>query len=317
MLVLNEAQTRDALPFAELIAAIEAMFRSECVMPVRHHHEMEVPGEANAVMLLMPAWVPGDHIGVKILNLFPDNHLRSLSTIFGSYLLSSGKTGEMLAIVEGGELTARRTAATSALAARYLARGDAQTMLMVGTGRLSLNLMQAHAVTRPLKHFRVWGRHREKAEETAREARRLGLDAVAVEDLALAAGQADIISCATLSSEPLIRGEWLKPGTHLDLVGAFKPSMRESDDEAVRRSSVFVDTRAGAMKEGGDIVLPLQSGVLAKDGIKAELAELAHGKHPGRTSPEEITLFKSVGAALEDLAGAILAYRHATAQVSS
>lgn len=311
MLVLSEEQTRKALPFGELIDAIERMFRSNCVMPVRHHHEMEVPGETDAVMLLMPAWVPGDHIGVKILNLFPDNHLRALPTIIGSYLLSSGKTGEMLAIVEGGELTARRTAATSALAARYLAREGAETMLMVGTGRLSLNLMQAHAITRPLKRFLVWGRGLDKAEETASEARELGFNAVAVDDLEAAAREADIISCATLSSEPLIRGAWLKPGTHLDLVGAFKPSMRESDDEAVRRSSVFVDTRAGATKEGGDIVQPLASGVLAMNDIKADLAELAHGKHPGRTRPDEITLFKSVGAALEDLAGAILAYQHA------
>ncbi|MCC2612864.1 bifunctional Delta(1)-pyrroline-2-carboxylate/Delta(1)-piperideine-2-carboxylate reductase [Neorhizobium petrolearium] len=316
MLVLSEEETRKALPFKELIDAIERMFRSNCVMPVRHHHEMEVPGEASAVMLLMPAWVPGDHIGVKILNLFPDNHLRALPTIIGSYLLSSGKTGEMLAIVEGGELTARRTAATSALAARYLAREESETMLMVGTGRLSLNLIQAHAVTRPLKRFLVWGRGYEKAEETSKEARGLGFDAVAVDDLGAAACQADIISCATLSSQPLIRGEWLKPGTHLDLVGAFKPSMRESDDEAVRRSFVFVDTRAGAAQEGGDIVQPLASGILAMEDIKAELAELARGKHPGRTRVDEITLFKSVGAALEDLAGAILAYQHASGQVS-
>lgn len=315
MLVLNEEQTRRALPWAELIEAIEHMFRSDCVMPVRHHHDMEVPGEATAVMLLMPAWVPGDHIGVKILNLFPDNHLRSLPTIIGSYLLSSGKTGEMLAIVEGGELTARRTAATSALAARYLASPHAETMLMVGTGRLSLNLMQAHSITRPLKRFFIWGRNPTKADETAKEARALGIDAVIVDDLAEAARRADIISCATLSDTPLIRGEWLKPGAHLDLVGAFKPTMRESDDEAVRRSSVIVDTRAGAMKEGGDIVQPLKNGVLMKDDIKAELADLAHGRHPGRISADEITLFKSVGAALEDLAGAILAYRHASGQV--
>ncbi len=315
MLVLNEEQTRRALPWAELIEAIEHMFRSDCVMPVRHHHDMEVPGEATAVMLLMPAWVPGDHIGVKILNLFPDNHLRSLPTIIGSYLLSSGKTGEMLAIVEGGELTARRTAATSALAARYLASPHAETMLMVGTGRLSLNLMQAHSITRPLKRFFIWGRNPTKADETAKEARALGIDAVIVDDLAEAARRADIISCATLSDTPLIRGEWLKSGAHLDLIGAFKPTMRESDDEAVRRSSVFVDTRAGAMKEGGDIVQPLKNGVLMKDDIKAELADLAHGRHPGRISADEITLFKSVGAALEDLAGAILAYRHASGQV--
>lgn len=312
MLVLNADETRTALPWRGLIEALATMFASTCVAPVRHHHEMEVPGEAAAVMLLMPAWVPGEHIGVKILNLFPDNHLRALPTIIGSYLLSSGKTGEMLAMVEGGELTARRTAATSALAARYLSRDDAQTMLMVGTGRLSLNLMEAHAVHRPLNRFLVWGRNSAKAQETAKEARRLGLEAEAVTDLAAAAGQADIISCATLSETPLIRGEWLKPGTHLDLVGAFKPSMRESDDEAVRRSSVFVDTYGGALKEAGDIVQPLQSGVLAQSGIKGELAELVGGRHPGRSSADEITLFKSVGAALEDLAGAILAYETAS-----
>lgn len=311
MLVLNAEETRTALPWRALIQALETMFASDCFAPVRHHHEMEVPGEAAAVMLLMPAWVPGEHIGVKILNLFPDNHLRGLPTIIGSYLLSSGKTGEMLAMVEGGELTARRTAATSALAARFLAREDADTMLMVGTGRLSLNLMEAHAAHRPLNRFLVWGRNTAKAEETAEEARRLGLSAEAVTNLAEAAGQAHIISCATLSEAPLIRGEWLKPGTHLDLVGAFKPSMRESDDEAVIRSSVFVDTYAGALKEGGDIVQPLQSGVLARSDIKAELAELVTGRHPGRTRPDEITLFKSVGAALEDLAGAILAYETA------
>jgi len=314
MLVLNEDDTRKALPWPELIEAIAAMFVAGCVTPVRHHHAVDVPGEAEATMLLMPAWVPGEHMGVKILNLFPDNHLRALPTIIGTYLLSSARTGDMLAMVEGGELTARRTAATSALAARYLAREDAETMLMVGAGRLSLNLMQAHAVTRPLKRFFVWARNAGKAEDCAAEARRIGLDAIAVTDLAEAAGSADIISCATLSSEPLIRGDWLRPGTHLDLVGAFKPTMRESDDACIRRASVWVDTRAGAMTEGGDIVQPLASGVLAKADIRAELAELVAGQRPGRSTTDEITLFKSVGAALEDLAGAILAYNQVQGQ---
>ncbi|AXV16938.1 ornithine cyclodeaminase [Neorhizobium sp. SOG26] len=317
MLVMDEEQTRAALPFPELIDAIAKMFASECVMPVRHHHDMEVPGEAHAVMLLMPAWVPGEYAGVKILNLFPDNHTRSLPSIIGRYLLSSGKTGEMLAMVEGGELTARRTAAASALAAKYLARDNAETMLMVGTGRLSLNLMQAHAVNRPLKRFLLWGRDAAKAQAMAEEAKALGIAVSVVTDLPAACAEADIISCATLSSEPLIRGEWLKPGVHLDLVGAYKPTMRESDDEAVRRALIFVDTRAGALKEGGDIVMPLQAGVISKDAIKAELAELVAGTHRGRASADEITLFKSVGAALEDLAGAILAYQHASGQAGA
>jgi ornithine cyclodeaminase len=308
MLMLNADETRAALSFEALIGAIETMFKSGCVMPVRHHHEMEVPGEASGTMLLMPAWVPGAYAGVKILNLIPDNHLRALPTIYGQYLLSSARTGEMLALIEGGELTARRTAATSALASQRLSRTDAEEMLMVGTGRLSLNLIEAHAVTRPLKRFRIWGRDGAKAKALAGEAAAAGFDAEAVTDLEAAVARADIISCATLSSDPLIHGAWLKPGAHLDLVGAFKPSMRECDDEAVRRASVFVDTRAGAMKEGGDIVIPLASGVLSPDDILADLAGLLRDAHPGRRHDDEITLFKSVGAALEDLAGAILAY---------
>ncbi|ARO28088.1 ornithine cyclodeaminase protein [Rhizobium sp. NXC14] len=308
MLVLNEEQTRAALPWPELIEAIAAMFASECVMPVRHHHEMDVPGEENATLLLMPAWVPGRYAGVKMVSVFPGNAQRSLPAISGTYLLSSGATGEMLAVIDGAELTARRTAAASALAGRYLARPNAEEMLVCGTGRLSLNLMLAHGTTRPIKRYRIWGRNAQAAEKIAAEARVLGLDARAVTDREAAARTADIISCATLSSEPLVSGEWLKPGAHLDLVGAFKPSMRESDDEAIRRASVHVDTRAGATSEAGDIVQPIKSGVLDMNDIQSELAELVSGAHGGRSHDEEITLFKSVGAALEDLAGAILAY---------
>lgn len=308
MLILNTEETRAALPWGALINAVETMFAGHCVMPVRHHHDVEVPGEAPATLLLMPAWVPGEYIGVKLVSVFPDNHTRGLPAIFGSYLLSSGKTGEMLAVIDGGELTARRTAAASAVASRHLSDENSETMLMVGTGRLSLNLMEAHASVRPLHRFQVWGRNAANAEKTAEEARALGLDAHAVTDLEQAARQADIISCATLSTEPLIRGEWLKPGAHLDLIGAFKPSMRESDSEAVQRARVFVDTRDGVLSEGGDIVQPIREGVIGAEAIQGELAELARGTVRGRTSPREITLFKSVGAALEDLAGAILAY---------
>ncbi|WP_416798629.1 ornithine cyclodeaminase family protein [Ciceribacter azotifigens] len=312
MLVLDEQQTSRALPWPELIGAIERIFAGGCVVPVRHHLDVAVPGERDATLLMMPAWIPGEYIGVKLLSVFPDNHLRSLPAIFGTYLLSSGRTGEMLAVIEGGELTARRTAATSALAARYLAREDAEEMLVVGTGRLSLNLIQAHAVTRPLKRFRVWGRSGEKAAAIVHEARALGYDAAVVTDLEAASRSADLISCCTLSSEPLIRGAWLKPGAHLDLVGAFKPSMRESDDEAVSRAEVFVDTRAGALTEGGDLVQPINAGVIRESDIRAELAELVRGEATGRSSASAITLFKSVGAALEDLAGAVLAYEYAS-----
>lgn len=314
MLVLNEDETRRALSWPALIGAIENMFRVGCETPLRHHHDVEVPGERNATLLMMPAWVPGSYLGVKILSVFPDNAQRALPAIFGTYLLSSGKTGEMLAAIEGGELTARRTAATSALAARYLAREDASAMLMVGTGRLSLNLMEAHAAVRPLTSFTIWGRNADAAAATAQKAREIGLDAQPCDDLEQSAREADIISCATLSDEPLIKGEWLKPGAHLDLVGAFKPSMRESDDIAVQRATIFVDTYDGALTEGGDLVQPLGSGAIERSKVVAELSDLVSGRYGGRKSKDEITLFKSVGAALEDLAGAILAYESVIAE---
>ncbi|MFT4181232.1 MAG: ornithine cyclodeaminase family protein [Rhizobium sp.] len=311
MLVLNEEQTRRALAWPALIDAIARMFAGDCVMPMRHHHDMEVPGESDATLLLMPAWLPGHYMGVKMVTVFPDNATRALPAIFGTYLLSSGRTGEMLAVIDGGELTARRTAATSALAARYLARTDAEELLVCGTGRLSFNLIQAHAEGRALKRITIWGRDRDKAERIADEGRALGLEIATAADLETATRTADIISCGTLSSAPLIKGDWLKPGAHLDLVGGFKPDMREADDMAIRRAQVFVDTRAGAMKEAGDIVQPLKSGVLTEAAIRAELSELVRGTRSGRRTDDEITLFKSVGAALEDLAGAILAYEYA------
>ncbi|MBB1249438.1 ornithine cyclodeaminase family protein [Rhizobium sp. G21] len=307
MLVLDSAETRNALPYPQLIDALRVMFSGGGAAPPRHHHEIEVPGEAAATLLLMPAWVAGRYFGVKMVSVFPGNGARGLPAIFGSYLLSSGLTGELLAVMDGGELTARRTAAASALASSYLSRPDASTMLMVGTGRLSLNLIEAHAVMRPLARVLIWGRDSAKAEAIAEEASSSGLTVEVAADLESAAREADIISCATLSEEPLIRGDWLKPGAHLDLVGAFKPSMRESDDRAVARASLFVDTYEGALAEAGDILQPLKAGVIDKTALKADLAELCAGRHSGRASADEITLFKSVGASIEDLAGAILA----------
>lgn len=309
MLQLSAEETRDALPFPDLIDALENMFRTGCEMPARHHHDVTVPGEPDATMLLMPAWVPGGHAGVKIVNVMPGNSTRGMPAIAAEYLLSDARTGEMQALIDGGELTARRTAAASALAARFLARDDASHLVIVGTGRMSLNLVAAHLAVRPIRKVSIWGRSSERVDAavwaiTASH----DVDVVGISDLDAAVVSADIVSAATLSIDPLIKGVQLKPGTHVDLVGAFKPTMRESDDEAIRRSSVFVDTRDGCMTEGGDIVQPLQSGVLAESGVRADLHELTCGFHPGRVSNEEVTLFKSVGAALEDLAGAILAF---------
>lgn len=223
-------------------------------------------------------------------------------------IFSSGQTGQLLAIIDGAELTARRTAAASALAADYLATKDARRMLMVGAGRLSQNLIEAHAAIRPISEVTIWARDPRKAEATAAQIDLPGIRISVASDLEAAACEADIISCATLSSQPLILGDWLKPGAHLDLVGAFKPSMRETDDRAVSRAEIFVDTREGALTEGGDLVQPIERGIITAASIRADLADLAKGRHAGRSSDQAITLFKSVGAASEDLAGAILAY---------
>jgi ornithine cyclodeaminase/alanine dehydrogenase-like protein (mu-crystallin family) len=308
MIVFDEAQTRAALPYPELIDALADMFAQGCEMPVRHHHEIGVRGEPDATLLLMPAWQAGKYLGVKIATVFPGNAGRGQPAINASYVLISARTGQVVALLDGGELTARRTAAASALAARHLARPDARHLLVIGTGRLALNLVEAHSVVRDITSVAIWGRDRQKAGRVAAAAASPGIAASAAGNLETAMREADIISCATLSAEPLVEGAWLRPGTHVDVVGAFKPDMRESDDDVMRKASVFVDTRAGAMKEAGDILQALASGAISATDIRAELAELCLGTHAGRTSDDEITVFKSVGAALEDLAGAMLAY---------
>ncbi|MTI16072.1 ornithine cyclodeaminase family protein [Rhodobacteraceae bacterium RKSG542] len=310
MKLLDPAATKAALPYPELIEALRDAFRSPCVMPVRHHHDMEVPGESDATLLLMPAWLPGEYYGVKIASVHPGNAERGLPAVAANYLLSNAVTGKALALIDGGELTARRTAAASALASSYLSRKDSKTHLIVGTGRLSYELACAHAAIRPIEKFLVWGRSTQKAQAICeRITADLGVEALPVSDLQAACLQADIISAATLSHEPLILGEWLPEGCHVDLVGAFKPDMRESDNVAVRLATLFVDTRGGALKEAGDLAIPLQEGVITADDIIADLYDLTKGTHSGRASDTEITLFKSVGAALEDLAGAVLAYK--------
>jgi len=305
---IDAEQLRNALNWSSLIDALQTLFNEGCNTPLRHHHTMQVPGEDDATLLLMPAWQPGRYLGIKTITVYPGNSAREVPGVHATYQLCSGVTGEPLAILDGSELTARRTAAASALASRYLSRHDASRLLMVGTGRLSLNLIAAHCSVRPIREVVVWGRTSAKAEAIAAKAQELGVTAVASENLECACREAEIISTATLSHEPLIRGEWLQEGSHLDLVGGFTPARREADDECVRRSRVFVDTRDGALQEAGDIVVPIRTGVLRSEDVRGDLFDLCRGASQGRESTDEITLFKSVGTALEDLVAAILAY---------
>jgi ornithine cyclodeaminase len=302
------AETLDAkLDYPSLIAALRKAFAADWTVPVRHHHGVPIPGEADQTLLLMPAWEGGRSVGIKIVTITPGNGARNLPAIQGIYLLLDGRTGIPRVLMEGKQLTVRRTAAASALAAGYCARKDVATHLMVGAGALSLPLIEAHRAPRPgIRRNLLWARDPKKAEAKIAEIRRAGIAVEPVRDLEAAAREADIISCATLSAEPLIRGAWLRPGTHLDLVGAYLPELRESDDEAVKRATLFCDTRAGALKEGGDLLQPLKVGIIRESDVVADLADLCKGRHPGRKSAAEITLFKSVGTAIEDLAAAKL-----------
>ncbi len=294
------------LDYRPLVEALREMFRVGCVSPVRHHHQIGTEDGPEATLLLMPAWQVGEVIGIKIATVFPSNAERDLPGVQANYLLLDGTTGEGIALLDGAELTARRTACASALAADYLARPDARTLLVVGTGTLSTHLARAHCAVRDIAEVRVWGRRPERARAVADALAADGMDAAYAPDLEDAVRAADVVSCATLSTEPLVHGAWLRPGQHLDLVGAFRPDMREADDDAIRAATVFVDTRDGALAEGGDVVQPVASGVLDPEAV-LDLFDLTRSSHPGRTSREEITLFKSVGTALEDLAAARLA----------
>jgi len=259
----------------------------------------------------MPAWTsgPGAFLGCKLVTVFPDNSKVSKAAVLGSYVLMSAESGEPLAIMDGSVLTRWRTACASALAASYLAREDASHLVMVGAGALAPYLVRAHASVRPVNRVTIWNRTRGHAVQAAFALSLGGLEVEVADDLEAAVRQADIVSCATLATAPLVRGKWLRQGAHLDLVGGFTPKMREADDDAVKRARVYVDTRAGATKEAGDITQPLKKGTLKKTGIRGDLFELARGKAKGRTKSTEITLFKSVGTALEDLAAAMLVWR--------
>ena len=299
-------EVHEALDYARLADALAGAFAAGAQVPVRHVHRL---GEEDT-LLLMPAWSDAA-LGVKLVTVMPGNSARELGTVQAIYVLLDRATGEPLALLDGEALTLRRTASASALAARYLARADAQNLLLVGAGRLAPHLACAHYALRPgLRRVLVWARDPARAQTTAQWLRDQGLPAQATEHLEDAVREAHIICCATTATVPIVHGAWIEPGTHLDLVGSFRPSMREVDDAAVARSRIVVDTYAGALAEAGDLLSPLASGAIRREAIVAELAELVRGVQRGRTSADEITMFKSVGTALEDLCAASLVVRN-------
>ncbi len=291
--------------FGELVETLRNAFRAHITTPLRHHHDIEDPAGGNdATLLLMPAWQAGERLGVKIATVFPDNLRYKLPAVQAIYVLLDGRTGELKAILEGKSLTVTRTAAASALASGFLSRPDSRTLLMIGTGALAPSLIRAHAAVRPLETVYVWGRRPEAVQAVCDQLQNQPFKVAPAPDIEAAAKKADIISCATLSPAPLVLGRFLHPGQHIDLVGSYKKTTREADDETILKSEIYVDTYQGALVETGDLAIPIATGILDRAGIKAELAELCSATKTGRTSDQAITLFKSVGHASEDLAAA-------------
>ncbi len=305
MKTFDAEATRRALPFERLIPALERLFVEGCEVPPRHVHQVAGAEGAQGTVLIMPAWRAESYLGIKTVTIVPGNAQRGLPGLHSTYLLYDARTGEPVALIDGNEITSRRTAAASALAASRLARPDARRLLVLGAGRVARLLPAAYRCVRPIDTVQVWNRSTAGATAVVEGLRAQGFAAEVATDLAAAAAEADIVSSATLSTEPLIRGAWLRPGSHLDLIGGFTPQMREADDDCFAGARLFVDTQE-ALHKSGDLLGPMARGVFQPDDVQGTLAELCRGSRSGRLGAQERTVFKSVGTALEDLAAAML-----------
>jgi len=298
-----------SLNYPLLIEKLKKAFQEPYQVPPRLHFDYSgMKAREDSTLLLMPAWKNREYVGLKVLTISPSNTELNKPTIQGVYILMSAIDGAIIAQFDAMALTNMRTAAASALASKFLSLENSRSLLMVGTGALAPEMIKAHCAVRPIKDVYVWGRNHEKAQQLAQGLAMKGINISAVKELNAYLAEVDVISTATSSPEPLIFGEQILPGQHLDLVGAFKPTWREADDEAIINSFVFVDTREGTLKESGELLIPIGKGLLSPDHIQADLFELCKGKHMGRKSHDQKTVFISVGYALEDLAAAELVW---------
>lgn len=299
MRIYSRQDVIKALPYDRLIAELPRRLLQGAEAPQRHVHTVTQAGEPDASLLMMPAWSASGAGGVKIVNVTPGNVGRDLPAVTASYLLFDAVTGEHKALLDGGELTARRTAAVAAVAAKRLARNDAHRLLLVGSGRIATELAFAYRAVRDIRHVSVYSPTHRNAEKLAHHLRDNGFDAGVCDDLQGGMENADVVACATLSKEPIVRGAWLTSGQHVALIGGYLADMREADDETMERAAVWVDTVA-ALKEAGDVM------VLSEGDIKGTLFDLC-GVDSVAGRENMITVFKSVGDAVQDLAAAAIA----------
>ena len=306
MKVYDRENVASSLQYGILIEALRKAFSSKITAPERVQHTIKNKNGSDATLLLMPAWKIGEHIGIKIVSVFPENTTNNMNAVHANYFLMNANDGKPVAVMDGTELTLRRTACASALAADYLVNKNVDTLLMIGTGNLAPHMIKAHCVVRNYSRILIWGRNEEKAERLALSLNIKDKEILAKNDIKEALNVADVISCATLTQKPLIMGDWIKPGQHLDLVGAFTPDMAEVDSKAIAKSKVVVDTYEGALSESGELINALKEGHIKKEHILSDLRELVLEEKNIRKDSNDITLFKSVGTALEDLAAAEL-----------
>ena len=306
MKVYDRENVASSLQYGILIEALRKAFSSKITAPERVQHTIKNKNGSDATLLLMPAWKIGEHIGIKIVSVFPENTTNNMNAVHANYFLMNANDGKPVAVMDGTELTLRRTACASALAADYLVNKNVDTLLMIGTGNLAPHMIKAHCVVRNYSRILIWGRNEEKAERLALSLNIKDKEILAKNDIKEALNVADVISCATLTQKPLIMGDWIKPGQHLDLVGAFTPDMAEADSKAIAKSKVVVDTYDGALSESGELINALKEGRIKKKHILSDLRELVLEEKNIRKDSNDITLFKSVGTALEDLAAAEL-----------
>lgn len=312
--ILARNHLKKILNMPEVIDAVEMGFRhfktSPCSIPLRS--EMKVD-KADGVFLFMPALMAeADAFGTKIVSVFPRNRQRGLSTVQGVYVLNDPTTGEILAVMDGIYLTAVRTGAASAVATQYLSRPDSTVLGIIGTGGQAIQQTEAICAVRPIREILAYDTDpaaRQRFSKWVSEEMKLPVGAKdSSRDVVL---KSDILVTATTSDEPVIDGAHLKPGTHINAIGNHRPEKREIDEVTVRRSLVVVDTYEGCLAESGDLLIPLKQGAFSREDIHADLGEVIIGDKAGRSSDDEITLFESVGFALEDLVAAQLAYQNA------
>jgi ornithine cyclodeaminase/alanine dehydrogenase-like protein (mu-crystallin family) len=312
--VISGSELQQLLPYPDCVEAVEAAMRAvsagSVLMPLRQI--MWLPGGRGALGM-MPGYLgEPECFGIKLLSLFPGNPAVGLSSHLGLYMLCEGQNGRPLALMDASRLTAIRTAAASVVATRALARANSKVLAVIGTGEEAVSHVEAFQAVRPFEQLLIWGRNPAAAQGLAERARRLGVnDARVVSSVRDALAGADVVCTVTASPDPLLFGADVRPGTHLCLVGASVPSCREVDDDCVAMSRFFVDFRASAMAQAGELLHAIGEGVVTEAHILAEIGEVLSGAVAGRRSDSEVTVYKSLGVAAQDLAAASLVYRRA------